>query len=113
LSIRVEPEHIAVHAGRRSFAYVISTKDDADGSRVHVIAVAVEIDGSQVDCSRVGGSTRRNIAVNANVTVMWPPISGTAEYDDYTLIADGQARLDHDNVIVTINSAILHRPAGS
>lgn len=113
MSIRVVPANISDYADHRFFAYVISTKDDPSGSQVHVIAVAVEINGDHVDCSRVGGSTKRNIADNAKVTLVWPPITGSKEYDDYTLIADGHALLDDDNVIVTIGSAILHRPASS
>lgn len=113
MSIRVEPENISDYADHRLFAYVISTKDDPSGSQVHVIAVTVEINGSLVDCSRVGGSTKRNIADNAKVTLIWPPIAGAKEYDDYTLIADGHALINDDKVIVTIGSAILHRPASS
>lgn len=109
----MEPSRIADHADQRSFAYVISVKNELGGPQVHVIAVTVEIDGARVDCSRVGGSTRRNIAVNPQVTVMWPPKSGTAEFDEYTLIADGQAKVDGDSVFVEIDSAILHRPASS
>jgi hypothetical protein len=118
LSIRVVPDQVIDHAGHRPFAYVVSTRDDASLQlRAHVIAVVVDINGAEVDCSRVGGSTRRNVATNSNVTLIWPPISrsneyaGSNEYDSYTLIADGQASVRDETVVVTVSSAILHRPA--
>lgn len=111
MSVRLEPDRVADYANRRPFAYVVSTASDNGGIRAHVIAVVVTIDGERLDCSRVGGTTRRNIATNRNVTVVWPPISGPEKYDDYTLIADGQAHIEDDLVIVVIEAAILHRPA--
>lgn len=118
MSIRVVPHQVIDHAGHRPFAYVVSARDDeSQQSRAHVIAVVVDIKGADVDCSRVGSSTRRNVSTNSNVTLIWPPIprgneqAPSNEYDSYTLIADGQATVRDETVVVTVSSAILHRPA--
>lgn len=109
LSIRVEPEHLVDHVGRRPFAYVVSS--GSGDSPVHVVAVAVTLDGAAVDCSRVGGSTRRNIQTQPRVTLVWPPYEDPSEFARYTVIADGRAATNGDAVVVEVASAILHRPA--
>ena len=107
MSIRVEPQQLSDQVAVRPFAYVISTRDD----NAHVIAVVVDVSGAEVDCGRVGRSTKANIASNSKVTLVWPPVIGSNEFDEYTLIADGQAVIQGDKVIVTVSGAILHRPA--
>jgi hypothetical protein len=107
LSIRIEPHRLSDQVASRPFAYVISTRDD----NAHVIAVVVDVSGADVDCSRVGRSTKANIASNSKVTLVWPPTTGSNEYDEYTLIADGLATMQDETVIVTVSGAILHRPA--
>lgn len=109
LSIRVVPERLVDHVGSRPFAYVVSF--GAKESPVHVVAVAVTLDGAAVDCSRVGGSTRRNIGTQPLVTLVWPPSDDAGEFARYTVIADGRASVNGDAVVVEVQSAILHRPA--
>ena len=76
-----------------------------------MVAVAVTLDGAAVDCSRVGGSTRRNIETQPLVTVVWPPHEDATEFARYTVIADGRASINGESVVVDVESAILHRPA--
>lgn len=92
----------------RPFAYVISTCDD----QVHVIAVRVEFSEGRLDCSRVGNTTRRNIAGNPHLTVVFPPgQDNDDEYGRYSLVIDGSAHQFGDRVHVEVRSAVLHRPA--
>ncbi|MFM8483676.1 MAG: pyridoxamine 5'-phosphate oxidase family protein [Actinomycetota bacterium] len=109
MSIRVEPSQLVYHVGRRPFAYVVSS--GSGESPVHVVAVAVTLDGAAVDCSRVGGSTRRNIGSQPRITLVWPPHEDATEFARYTVIADGRASINGESVIVEVESAILHRPA--
>lgn len=109
MSIRVEPARLVDHVGRRPFAYVVSS--GSGDSPVHVVAVAVTLDGPAVDCSRVGGSTRRNIETQPRVTLVWPPHEDPSEFARYTVIADGRASVQGEAVVVDVESAILHRPA--
>jgi hypothetical protein len=41
------------------------------------------------------------------VTVVWPP----GETSEYSLIADGRAAVKGERVSVTVEGAVLHRPA--
>ena len=72
-------------------------------------AVTVEptvIDGALV-ITEPGGGSSRNIAENAQVTVLFPPL----EKHGYTLLVDGTAVLSGEEARVTPVSAVLHRPA--
>ena len=113
MSIRVDPDHLAEHADLRPFAYIVTIGPNDPAFRVHVVAATVTVRGANVSCERVGNSTRRNIEANSSVTVVWPPVpNGEAgSYDHYTLIADGWGSVRGDSVDVSIDAAILHRPA--
>jgi hypothetical protein len=47
------------------------------------------------------------------VTLTWPPCdqSQSHEHSKYSLIADGLATVDDDELLVTITNAVFHRPA--
>ncbi len=109
MSVPVEPGAIEQHILGRPFAYVISMS--ARGA--HVIAVQAELHEGHVDCSRVGESTRRNIAHNPTITVVFPPAHeyGDDEFGRYSLVIDGVALHKDERVLVEIHSAVLHRPA--
>lgn len=115
VSIRVEPERLAEHADVRPFAYVVTMGSSEDKAHVHVIATAVTVSGALVTCKAVGNSTRRNIGINSSVTLIWPPAptdgGESGPYDRYTLIADGYGSMDGESVVVSVDGAILHRPA--
>lgn len=109
MSVPVEPDAIERHILGRPFAYVISMSSDG----AHVIAIQAELRGEHLDCSQVGTSTRRNVADNPTVTVVFPPAReyGDDEYGEYSLVIDGSALHDGDRLLVEIRSAVLHRPA--
>lgn len=109
MSVPVPADAVEQHILGRPFAYVISLSDDG----AHVIAVQVELQDGHLDCSRVGSSTRRNIASNATVTIVFPPAHEYAddEFASYSLVIDGSAVDRGERVLVRIESAVLHRPA--
>jgi hypothetical protein len=108
MSVPVDPGSIGEFMRTRPFAYVLSISVD----RIHAIAVRVEPRDDHLDCSLVGRSTRRNIAENPNVTVVFPPGHDVDdEYGKYSLVIDGSAVERGDRVLVTVRSAVLHRPA--
>lgn len=108
VSIPVIPSAIEPHIAARPFAYVMTSAD----SGIHVVAVRVEVCGQDIDCSRVGKSTRRNIAADPRVTIVCPPAHDDGdEHFDYSLVIDGVARVIGEQVVVEVRSAVLHRPA--
>lgn len=105
LSIPVAPAELAQHLDGRRFVYLISVAD----SRSHVVALVPDVDDERVTFASAGNTTRRDIANNPVVTLVWPP----SESSEYSLVADGRAVVDGDGVRVTVEKAVLHRPARS
>lgn len=76
--------------------------------RPHVVAVSVSASSAGDALSVAAGSTTRaNIGVHPGVTLLWSPPPG----GEYTLVVDGDARPDGDNVTIRPSSALLHRVA--
>ena len=82
--------------------YLVTTGDDG---RPHLSHVAVSFQGASV---RMGGgrTTRANAAARPGVALLWPP----ATVGDYSLIADGEATVDGDDVVVVPTRGVL-RPS--
>ena len=76
-----------------------------DGARPHAVSASVSWDGDELVVSAGAGSrTAKNVAAAPSVTLLWPS-SG----QDYSLIVDGDGRVDGDLVRITPTHAILHR----
>ncbi len=84
--------------------YLLTT---AEG-RIKVVTVepAVADDGTLVVAGPGRGSAA-NVTANAQVTLVFPPLAPRG----YTLLVDGTAAVDGDDVRVTPTGAVLHRPA--
>jgi len=107
LSIGIEPSHLADRLVGREFAYLVT----AGSERSHVVALRCEVSGDRVTMSGAGRSASANIAANARVTLVWPPTPHDVENRNYSVIADGLASMNGDDVVVVIGSAVFHRPA--
>jgi|SRR6478735_1599235 Pyridoxamine 5'-phosphate oxidase len=53
-----------------------------------------------------GGGSLRNVAANPSVTLLFPPL----ESPGMSLLVDGTAAAEGDDVRVTPTGAVLHRP---
>ncbi|MBW0102744.1 hypothetical protein [Pseudonocardia sp. KRD291] len=104
MSIKVETGSIAETMEGFVFAYLLTL---GTAPRPHVVAVGVSAAGGSLRVSEVGRSSRRNIEGNDAVTLLWPP----REDGGYSLIVDGSASLQGDEVVVVPERAVLHRPA--
>jgi len=91
----------------REFVYLITVGDE----RTHVVAVRCEVrDG----CATIGGAgrtSRANIESCARITLLWPPTVHDVEYRMYSVVADGDASVVGDDIVVAITTAVFHRPA--
>ena len=85
------------------WGYLVTVGDD---QRAHSLAVPTNFDGTSLRLS--GGRTaRRNVVSRPDVTMVFPhPAAG-----EYSLIVDGTASVDGDDVVVVPSHAVLHRPA--
>jgi hypothetical protein len=85
------------------WGYLITVSDQ---QRAHSLAVPTHyVDG--VLAMSAGGGTRANATARPDVTMVFPPASGT----EYSLIVDGRAQVFTDHIEFTPSNAVLHRPA--
>ena len=85
------------------WGYLVTVGDD---QRARSLAVPTSFDGTSLRAP--GGRTaRRNVVSRPEVTMVFPhPAAG-----EYSLIVDGSASVDRDDVVVVPSHAVLHRPA--
>lgn len=85
------------------FAYLITI---ADGDRIHTSVVAPTVDGQRLLVPAPSSRVQANAGQRPKVSLIWPP----GEPDGYSLIMDGAAQFDGENLSVVPSRAILHRP---
>jgi len=103
VSIPVEIGDITKALERFGSGYLLTTTED----RVKVVTVDPVPDGAGLRIGAPGRGTLGNLAANPAVTLVLPPL----EQHGYTMLVDGTATADGDDVVVTPTSAVLHRPA--
>lgn len=107
MSIRVEMDDLPAEILSRGAGYLLTSIMDSRPHAAHLGFEVATADG-QVELRAAAGNTSRgNCAQRPAVTVLWAPVAD----DGYSLIVDGEARVDGEHVIVTVTSAVLHRPA--
>ena len=109
LSVKVEPTLIGEHLAGREFVYLISNSNE----RSHVVALRTVLTNNIASFANTGRTPLANVAANSSVTLTWPPCDSTQthEHSKYSLVADGIAVVEGDEVLVTITNAVFHRPA--
>lgn len=84
--------------------YLLSVSGEG---RVKAVTVEPSVAGAEVLVSGPGRGTAANLSGNDRVTLLFPPL----EPRGYTLLVDGTASTDGEDVRVRPSSAVLHRPA--
>ena len=109
MSVKVEPTLIGEHLAGREFVYLITH----NGERSHVVALRPDLNNDIARFSNTGRTPLANVAANSSVTLTWPPCDATQghEHAKYSLVADGVATVEGDELLVTITNAVFHRPA--
>jgi hypothetical protein len=103
MSIAVPLDELESKLADYPWGYLVTVRDDG---RPQSLAVPTQlVDGALV--ATVGQRAALNATERPNVTMLLPGPSGT----DYSLIVDGDARVDGDHIEVTPTWAVLHRPA--
>jgi hypothetical protein len=103
MSIAVPLEELAAKLEGYPWGYLVTVRDDG---RAQSLAVPTVIEGGTL-VATVGRRTAENAVARPGVTMMFPGASGT----DFSLIVDGDARVDGDRVAITPTWAVMHRPA--
>lgn len=126
MSIRVDMAELPRHLVSRGGGFLLTSIMD---SRPHVAHLPFEVaaaDGQVQLRARVGRTSYGNCGQQPTVTVLWPAtatstapsVEGTGpvgasdpDLDRYSLIVDGEARLDGpEHVIIAVTGAVFHRP---
>ena len=109
MSIKIEPTLIGEHVAGREFVYLITH----NGERSHVVALRPDLKNDIARFANTGRTPLANVAANSSVTLTWPPCDSTQthEHAKYSLVADGIATVEGDEVLVAITNAVFHRPA--
>ena len=84
--------------------YLLTTSD----ARVKAVSIAPELVDGVLVAPAPGRGTCANVAANPQVTALFPPRAAPG----FTLLVDGTAEVDGDDVRLTPTSAVLHKPAG-
>lgn len=74
---------------------------------VKVVTVEPSVVDGAVHVEAPGRGTLANLAGNPAVTLVFPPL----EQKGFTLLVDGTAEADGDDVRISPSGAVLHRPA--
>ncbi len=112
MSIKVEVTELAAELERYGNAPFVMTSSGE--GRPHIIQLLVRLVDGKI-LARPGRSCSRNIAVQPELSLLWPAFAE----GEYSLIVDGVAELvDGDSaageapqMTITPKSGILHRPA--
>jgi len=103
VSIPVPLTDLGVTLDAYPWGYLVTVGDDM---RAHSLAVPTDYDGNSLRAA-TGRTARRNVVTRPDVTMVFPhPTAG-----EYSLIVDGTATADGDDVVVVPSHAVLHRPA--
>lgn len=106
MSVRVDLDRLDAVLADYTYAYLVTVGGD---QRAHVVSVTPVLTDGSLAVGPAGGTTRRNLAGHADVTLLWPP----ADPAGYSLIVDGAGTLDGDDVVVAPHRAVLHRRAAT
>jgi hypothetical protein len=104
MSVKVDLDQLADALADFALAYLITVGDDY---RAHTVAVEPTYAEGILDIGPMGRHTRDNVAAHKDVTLIWPP----RDAGGYTLIVDGIATSDGDELTVVPGRAVLHRRA--
>jgi hypothetical protein len=81
--------------------YLLTT---ADG-RVKAVSVRAEVSGADLRVAAPGRGSVANVGAHPVVTLLFPP----PESGGFTLLVDGRATAEADDVVVTPSGAVLHK----
>lgn len=103
MSIPVEIDRLDAALADVGDGYLLTS---AEG-RVKVVSVAPALVDGVLRVSAPGRGSVANVAANPVVTLLYPPL----EPRGFSLLVDGTAAVEGDDVVVTPTGAVLHKPA--
>lgn len=102
MSVAVELDRLREEVARFGGSPYLLTVDDE--GRPHATVVGATLDGARFRAG-VGRQSATFAGARPSVSLLWPPV----EPGGFSLIVDGTATVDGEEVLVTASRAILHR----
>jgi hypothetical protein len=103
MSIAVPLDELESRLADFPWGYLVTVRDDG---RAQSLAVPTAyVDGRLL--ATVGARAAQNVAARPQVTLLFPGLTGR----EMSLIVDGDATIDGDQLTVTPTWAVMHRPA--
>ncbi len=85
--------------------YVLTVRDD---HTPHIAHVTFTLSDGTLRCG-ASRTAANNVASRPHISLLWPP----HEAGGYSMIVDGDARTEGDELVVVPTGGVLHRPAQS
>ncbi len=102
MSVVVELADLPGHLARFGRGYLLTTRDGT----VKAVSVRAEAAEGLLRVPAPGRGSLANVGTSPQVTLLFPPPTDPG----MTLLVDGTATVDGDDVVVTPTGAVLHRP---
>ena len=102
MSVPVEIADIPDRLAELGRGYLLTSRDGL----VKAVSVRATWEDGTLVVAKPGPGSLRNVAANPPVTLLFPPLVDPG----MTLLVDGTATSEGDDVRITPTSAILHRP---
>lgn len=103
MSIPVAVDRLAETLADFDAGYLLTTGDE----RVKAVSALPVLADGVLRVARPGRGSVANVTANPTVTLLFPPRTAPA----MSLLVDGTAVVDGDDVVVTPTGAVLHKPA--
>jgi len=110
MSIPVDLGDLPDRLDERGHGYLLTTA----GEQVKVVACLPLHAEGVIRVTDPGRGSVANVRANEVVTLLWSPLVDASDGSPgHSLVVDGTAVVDGDDVLVTATGAVLHRPHGS
>lgn len=107
MSVNVDNAELPAEIIARGAGYLLSSVQDSRPHVAHHFFEVAAAEGMVQLRAKAGNTSRGNCARRPAVTVLWP----ANKDNSYSLIVDGEARVEDEYVIIVVTNAVLHRPA--
>lgn len=107
MSIKVELDDLPRVLGDFDAGYLLTVDPAGSPARVKVVSVRPSPGDGELRITAPGRGSLANVRANPAVTLLWPP----REAGGMSLIVDGAAAVDGEDVRVTPAGGVLHKPA--
>jgi hypothetical protein len=102
MSVPVDVADIPARLAEFDRGYLLTSKDGA----VKAVSVRAVPEDDRLRITTPGRGSVANVGANPAVTLLFPPPTGSG----MSLLVDGTAVADADDVVLTPTGAVLHKP---